>query len=69
MDTATETGTEVMATGRDSSKVMGMMILANEGTSLRATSGLLGGSPRVQHLTSALFSSLGQGVRHAISVP
>lgn len=41
--------------------VMGMMTLANEGTSLLTTSGLLGGSPRFQHLSISAFLSLPQG--------
>lgn len=54
-DTVIESETEAMAaaamTGRDSTTVMGMMMLANEGISLPTTSGLLGGSPRFQHFS------------------
>ena len=34
-------------TGKDSTTVMGMMILANEGINLPTTSGLLGGYPSI----------------------
>lgn len=63
--TATEIETEDtdigMTAERDRMTVMGMMTLANEGTSLLATSGLLGGSPRFQHLSISTFLSLPQG--------
>lgn len=66
-DTETEIETEAMAAGattaRDSTMVMGMMILANEGISLPTTSGLLGVSSRFQRFLSPFV-----GVRHAISV-
>lgn len=55
----TETETEVMAAAetieRDSTTVMGMMILANEGISRPTTSGLLGGSPRFPHFSISIF--------------
>ena len=67
-----EIETEAMAVaamiGRDSTTVMGMMILANEGISLSTTSGLLGGSPPFQHFSIRIFFSPFVGVRHAISV-
>ena len=50
-----------MTAERDRMTVMGMMTLANEGTSLLTTSGLLGGSPRFQHLSFSAFLSLPQG--------
>ena len=49
MATETETaGIAVMTVGKDSTTVTVMMTLANGGISLMATSGLLGGSPRIQ---------------------
>lgn len=58
-DTEIEIEIEAMAvaatTGRDSTMVMGTMILANEGISLRTTSGLLGGSPRFEHFSFSIF--------------
>ena len=63
--TATEIETEdtdiATTAERDRMTVMGMMTLANEGTSLSTTSGLLGGSPRFQHLSISAFLSLPQG--------
>lgn len=71
-DTEIEIEIEAMAvaatTGRDSTMVMGTMILANEGISLRTTSGLLGGSPRFEHFSFSIFLSPFVGVRHAIHV-
>ena len=58
-DTEIEIETEAMAaaamTGRDSTTVMGMMILANEGISLTTTSGLLGGFSRFEHFSFSIF--------------
>lgn len=56
-----------MTAGRDRMTVMGMMTLANEGTSLSTTSGLLGGSPRFQHLSISALLSHHQGkARHIL---
>jgi len=58
-DMATEIETEdtaaVTTAGRDNMRAMAMMILANGGTSFTATSGLLGGSPPLQHFQHHFF--------------
>lgn len=69
-DTGIETETEATAVaatiGRDSTTVMGMMILANEGISLVTTSGLLGGFPRFSISAPAFSFSLRWGkARHS----